>query len=138
MTTTKTMEIKTFKSVGEIVFGEDRESIRAKLGGSFKTFKPTKTSTNTVDDFGWCHVHYDTKDKAEGVEFFNDNTVALSLDGANLFALGFAALAQTLREKDSEIEFSPPDIICKKMGISAYGEGGKTETIMVSKKGYLK
>ncbi len=138
MKTTRTIEIKLLKSVGEIIFGTGRESVRAKLGGSYKTFKHTKTSANTVDDFGWCHVHYNTEDKVEGVEVFNDNTVMLSLNGVNLFTFGFAALAQTLREKDANTEFSPPNIISKKLGISAYGDDSKTESIMIAAKGYLK
>lgn len=138
MKTTRTVIIKLLESVGEIAFGVDRGTIRTKLGGLFHTFRKTKTSTNTVDDFGWCHVHYSVEDKVEGVEFFNDNSVMLSLDGVDLFSFGFADLAQVLRRKDTETLFSSPDIISKNLGISAYGDSSKSESIMISAKGYLK
>ncbi len=132
-----TLVVTPLKSVGTIIFGESKEIVRAKLGGSFKEFRKTKSSVNPVDDFGWCHVYYDASGKVEAIEVFNDNNTVLSLDGTNLFSLDFADLAQILQQKDAAARCCPPDITSKKLGIAAYGETGKTETILVGAKGYV-
>lgn len=138
MKTSKRMGIWPLEGVGDILFGKEKAEILSKLGVPLRTFMRSKESEAAVDDFGWCHVLYNPQGIVEAVEFFNDGTVALSFQEKNLFSLCFDDLAKTLQEHDDEAEFTPPDIVSKKLGIAAYGEDGKTVSIIVSTKGYLK
>lgn len=133
----KPLIITPLKSVGGVVFGEPRQSVRGKVGTRFKEFRKTGDSANSADDFGWCHIFYDAQNNCEAVEVFNDGHIVLSLDGTNLFGLTFASLAEMLQRKDKAATLSPPDITSRAFGIAAYGEAGKIETILVGARGYV-
>jgi len=61
------MEIKAIplKSVNGIKFGMKREEVR-KLLGEYEEFKKSVLSTNTTDDFGYCHVYYNKNKSYDG------------------------------------------------------------------------
>jgi hypothetical protein len=71
-------EVTPNEAVGKVFFGADREEVRCVLNGFKGEFKKSKFSKNTTDDFGYCHVYYDTKDKCEAVEFFAEVEIQIN------------------------------------------------------------
>ncbi len=47
---------------GDVEFGMDRETVRSRLG-KYTEFKKSEDSENTTDDFGFCHVYYDSENR---------------------------------------------------------------------------
>lgn len=65
----KRVTVTPLKTVNGVHFGDTRASVRKEFG-KYKEFKKTKNSSNSSDDFGWCHAFYDANGKLEAVELF--------------------------------------------------------------------
>lgn len=125
-------ELKPYVSVGNIIFGESRETVREK-NGEFREFKKSKFSKNTTDDFSKFHVYYDKDNKVEAVEFFGECSVVFN--EVDLFSKTFDELKKIFEDESNEEDES--GIIFKKFGFSIYSpEKNKAETILAFKKGY--
>ncbi len=118
------------KSIGEILFGLERNEIRNILTGFKGEFKKNKFCKNTTDDFGYCHVFYDGKDKCNAVEFFSPKK--LIYENKNLFDLSI-----------EELKYLFPDIreeygsyISQKSSIGIVFEGNVVESILIGCKDY--
>lgn len=63
------------QAVGPIAYGMARPEVRACLGASFRCFKKTFLSTNTLDAFDsqGMNVYYCDNDRVKGVELFRDS-----------------------------------------------------------------
>jgi hypothetical protein len=121
--------------VGDVKFGDSRETVRLKLG-SYSEFKKTNTSENTSDDFGYCHAFYNKDDICTAIEFFNEN-ITLEYEEQSLFAQTYENLKGFILSKDNEAEIDSYGIISKilQIGVSCDGDIG-IEAILVGKDGY--
>ena len=121
------------ESIGGIRFSAKREDVRKEFG-KYTEFKKNKFSKNTTDDFGFCHVFYDSDDLCEAVEFFND--VAIIYDESNISNSSYGDIKNFLSEKDSALEIDDDGIVSKNCGISVYAPDKTVESILVFRKGY--
>ena len=121
---------------GQIKLDSSREDVRKILGTSFKkTFKKTKFSKNTTDDFSFCHVFYDEQDKVEAIEVFGDSEFLFK--GKNLFLSQFSDLKTFLG--DNAIGFAEDDsgLRSDDIGLSVYAPDKKhIETLLAYRRGY--
>lgn len=76
------INVVPLKEVNGITFGMKRAEVR-KTWGEAREFKKSKFSKITTDDFGFCHVFYNTNDECEAVEIFED--VEVVIDGRIVF-----------------------------------------------------
>ena len=83
ITTNKKWALVPGESVGPIKLGMSRDAVKTLFNTAPKTFKKTKSSKNTADDFKNFHVFYDENDKVNGVEIFDGITV--SMNGKTIF-----------------------------------------------------
>ena len=52
-----------------VTFGMKREQVHQLLGTASE-FKKSLFSSNTTDNYGFCHIFYNANDECEAVEFF--------------------------------------------------------------------
>lgn len=71
------------EKIGNIVFGMNREEVRALFDNKYTEFKKTPFSENSTDDFGNFHVYYDKNEKCEAVEVFGD--IEIEMHGKKIF-----------------------------------------------------
>ena len=76
------INVVPLKEVNGIKFGMKRAEVR-KILGEAREFKKSKFSKITTDDFGFCHVFYNTNDECEAVEIFED--IEVVIDGRIVF-----------------------------------------------------
>lgn len=65
------------KNVAGITFGADRETVR-KVFGRYREYKKSPFSKNTLDDFGFCHVYYDSTNHCEAFEFSSEQKIEVN------------------------------------------------------------
>lgn len=118
------------KSVGNVIMGMDRDSVRKKLAGFKKEFKKTLFSRRATDDFGYCHVFYNSEDKCNAIEFWGN--VKLVYKNTNLFDLK----KEELPEYFSDIKEDYGSYISRKYSIGISYDGNKIESILIGCKGY--
>lgn len=127
------MILKPYVSVGTILFGEERDTVRKESSDSFREFKKTKFSQNTTDDFGGYHVFYDGSDKVEAVEVFPGNSVLYR--DKNLLRISYAEAVKLLKDhncREDEYGFIDSDA-----GISVYApDHNQIESVLLFRKGY--
>lgn len=118
------------ESIGEIMFGIDRNEIKAILNGFRGAFKKNKFSKNTADDFGYCHVYYDVNNKCNAVEFFAPNE--LLYNDENLFDMNETDLKNVFPDIIEEYG----SYISLKYSIGVVFNDNKIESILVGCKDY--
>ncbi len=122
-----------YDGIGKVHFGNNREIVRDNLG-SYKEFRKTKFSTNTTDDFGFCHAFYTKDNTLEAIEFFPEAQL-LYKDKA-LFSFSLSEIKtffadNGIKEDDCGARFP-------KYGVSVYAPNGdKIESIMIYSKSYF-
>lgn len=124
------IQVIPLKSVGEIHFGMKREEVRDILGVEAKEFRKTKFSANTTDDYGFCHVYYNSNDECEAVEIFDEIQVSV---GGNIIFPGGLENAKNLI---SDFEEECGTYISKSNSIGIYAPTGKLESILFGVRGY--
>jgi hypothetical protein len=128
------MNITPYTGVGQIKFGDSRNTIRQLFGG-FTEFKKSKFSKNTTDDFRFCHVFYDENNNVSAIEFFDDTE--LEYNDTNLFSMGFNELLQYVKKNSLSYTEDDAGMTINDLGISVYApDKARIETILVFKKGY--
>lgn len=123
-------EAKPLVEVNGIKFGMSREDVRKVLGGTYREFKKSKFSKTMTDDFGVCHVFYNTEGRCEAVEIFDKCQV--SIDGKVVFPLD----VQTVKEIIPDLEEDTGSYISKKLSIGIYAPGSTAESILFGYSGY--
>ena len=123
-------EAKPLAEVNGIKFGMSREDVRKVLGGTYRTFKKSKFSKTMTDDFGICHVFYNTEDKCKAVEIFGECQV--SIDGKVVFPLD----VQAVKEIIPDLEEDTGSYISRKLSIGIYAPSATAESILFSHSGY--
>lgn len=115
--------------VGAVEFGMKRTEVRSIFGKATE-FKKSKFSKTTTDDFGFCHVFYNTKDECEAIEIFND--VEVEIDGIVVFPTNIerlSAICADLMKDDS-------GYISVGCSIGIYAPDGAMESILFATRGY--
>jgi len=129
------MEIVPFESVGELLFGTSRESVRRLLGGECTPFrKHADASEIEVCETRGLHLYFDDDDKLEFVEGFEPAEItfqgieflgrALATVIADMRSLGFASLPA-----DVGVDFPTA-------GIALTAPTGVVEGVAAHRKGY--
>lgn len=127
----KKISASPLKSVAGIKFGMTRDEVSNVINKKSSTFKKTSKSSNTTDNYGFCHVYYDSEDKCEAIEIFDDVEVYINnklvfptnIDDGSKIISGLSKDG-----KDSYISKS------KSIGITVSGD--KMKTITFGVKGY--
>ena len=88
------------KKVGKIKFGMSRDEVRNLLG-EYKEFKKNKFSKSKTDNFGVCHIFYDSNGKCEAIEIFND--INVSINGKKVFPNNISALSSIASDFNGKI-----------------------------------
>lgn len=117
------------KKVNGVEFGMSREEVRSVLGKA-KEFRKTKFSKNTTDDFGYCHVFYDSNDKCEAIEIFNE--VEVVVNDTVIFPSSIK-VAQTVFKDLIEDEGC---YISAELAVGITLDNDKMESILFGTKGY--
>lgn len=117
--------------VGSIPFGSSRILVRNAFG-KYHEQKKSVLSKNTMDDFGFCHVFYDERNKCEAFEFFPE--IEIEIDNKVIFPGNIDSIVGMLGG------FATEDSIYinseKSIGISV--KDGIMESILFARKGYYR
>ena len=124
------LTITPTRNVGGISFGMDRNNVRRILPGFQKEFKKSKFSKSSTDDFGYCHVFYNTEDRCNAVEFFEG--VELIYNNSNLFELSIDGLKKVF--PDLCLEYG--SYISRRYSIGIVINNNKVESILVGCQNY--
>lgn len=123
------VEVQPLVEAAGIKFGMKRDEVRNILGTA-KEFIKSKYSKTTSDDFGFCHVFYDTEDGAEAVEFFEEAEV--SINGQVVFP----GSAELILGMFSDFVQDSSGYISIVQSIGIYAPDGRVESILFGCKGY--
>lgn len=124
----KTIAVIPLKSVGEVSFGKPKEEVRTYFG-NYNEFKKTPFSTNTTDEFDFCHVYYDNKNCCEAIEIFD---AVVLVDGKQVFP---SLLSDVMLQFPEMVE-EYGSFIQKKQSIAFYAPDKKVESILIAKPNY--
>lgn len=125
--------VELLESVGDIYFGMDRSQVRQILG-EYKEFKKSRFSKNTTDDFGICHVHYDSNNKCIAIELFDGITV--KINEKVIIPNNFDEVCDILMDIDRNLEIEIDGCTSIDYSIGVYAPNKKIESILFGKKGY--
>lgn len=117
------------KSFGKVKFGMKRVDVR-KILGEAQEFKKTKTSKTTTDDFGFCHVYYNSNDECEAVEFFEEIEVYVSEKKIFPGKIDEAKVVLKTLTQDGD-DYTDLD-----NSVGIYAPSGKMESILFGESGY--
>lgn len=117
------------KEFANVKFGMKRTDVRNVLGNA-KEFKKTKFSKISTDDFGFCHVYYDEKDRCEAVEIFDDTEVFVN--GKKVFPVSITDCEKVFTDliKDGD------DYTSIENSVGIYAPGNRMEGILFAVAGY--
>lgn len=113
------------EEVDGLKFGADRSEVRIKFG-EYTEFKKTPLSSNTTDDFGFCHVYYDENNKMEAVEFFDADVY---IGEIKVYPVPESSFRQLFDDLDD-------DMISVSKSIGIYYPDDEPEAILFGIKGY--
>ena len=125
-----TFDLIANKAIGQLDFGMDRSDVRELLPGFKGSFKKSKFSKNTTDDFGYCHAFYDSNDKLNAIEFFSGSEILYN--DKNLFNLSVNELLELFSDLSEEYG----SYISKESSIGITVEDGKIACILIGCSGY--
>lgn len=117
------------KEVAGIKFGMKRIEVRKALGEA-NEFKKTKFSKTLTDDFGFCHIFYNSDDECEAIELFKE--VQVIIDGRLVFPTTLHEAKKILGELMEE----DGNYISEKASVGIYAPGGSMESILFGAAGY--
>lgn len=120
---------KPLVEVGGVKFGMKRADVR-KILGEATEFKKSKFSKNTTDDFGFCHVFYNTNDECEAIEIFDD--IEVTVEGQVVFPTSIDSAKKVLKNliKD-EVGYTD-----KEQSVGIYAPSSRMESILFGEAGY--
>lgn len=116
-------------SVNDVTFGMEREKVRSFFGDAVEFYK-FDDDENTTDDFGFCHVFYDSDNKCEAIEIFNEAEVYVN---DKLFFPNDFGVA---KEIVNDLEEDDEGMISYSTSIGIYAPDGEMESVLFGKKGY--
>lgn len=122
--------VTPLKEVNGVKFGMKRDEVR-KILGTFKgEFKKTPFSKTTTDDFGFCHVYYDTDGGCEAVEIFDNTEVVV--ERTTVFPIDMEKAKQIF----SDLTEEDGSFISKSQSVGIYAPYGNMESILFGIPGY--
>ncbi len=127
--------IESFRSVGPIVFGESRTSVRKVLGSDFRTFKKDLggNETDAYDSLG-AHIYYDDSGLVEFVELFAPSDALFQ--GVSLVGRKVKDIVADLKKLGHEGEQDDVGYIFDELGIGLTVNGKIVEGVGAFKEGY--
>lgn len=125
------INVVPLQEVNGVKFGMPRNEVRAILGEA-REFKKSKFSKNTTDDFGYCHVFYDTDNQCVAVEIFSEAEVYISEKKIFPCSISDAMLIVSDLKEDSG------SFISESQSIGIYAPNGVMESILFGKVDYYK
>lgn len=123
-------EVKPLEEINGIKFGMNREIVRNIIKTEFKEFKKSKFSKNTSDDFGFCHVFYNSSNEFIAIEFFKD--IGLTINGKTIFPI----FVSEIKSIFPDLEKDNNQYISKINSIGISTENEKVESILFGIEGY--
>ncbi len=117
------------KEVAGIKLGMKRSEVRKVLGEA-NEFKKTKFSKTLTDDFGFCHVFYNSDDECEAIELFKE--VQVMIDGR----LVFPTTLDEAKKIFGELMEDDGNYISEKDSVGIYAPNGSMESILFGVVGY--
>lgn len=130
------LEIQPFTSVGELVFGTDRTSIRKTLDYDHDPFNKTANGNlvDAYDNLG-IHLHYDDADKLEFVEMFEPAEVVYG--GVALLAAPFSKIKAEFARMGIMGEATDVGYLFLAIGVAFVLEDGGIDSVSASRAGYF-
>lgn len=125
--------VTPLKNVGAISFGMSRSRVREILG-EYIEFKKSKFSSNTTDDFNFCHVYYNKDNECEAVEFF-ENAI-IKIENEIVFPNKFDKICDILKKMYRDLDIEEESCTSIKYSIGVYAPTGKVEAILFGCEGY--
>ena len=122
--------VELLNNVNGIRFGMDRAEARKIVGTDYTEFKKSKFSKNTTDDFGICHIFYDSNDTVEAIEIFGDIEVAI--DEQIVFPNGL----DNLKKIAEDLVDDGDGLISIKYSVGVTMDGDRMEGILFAGQGY--
>lgn len=114
------MHIEPFNSVGDLLFSDDRQTIRKKLNVRFeagvKSFGKLSERYDYFIDLG-STVFYDNNDRVNAFDFFEGDIFFSDID---LLKTPFNKLVQLFTDLDPEVDISYAELTSYKYGIGFY------------------
>lgn len=117
------------KEVAGIKFGMKRSEVRKELGEA-NEFKKSKFSKTLTDDFGFCHVFYNSDDECEAIELFKE--VQVMIDDRLVFPTTLDEAKKILGELMEDVG----SYISEKDSVGIYAPSGSMESILFGIAGY--
>src|SRR5919106_7025414 len=114
-------DITPYVGVGPITFGMTRAEVRRRLEAPVESFMKTPTSAAPADAFDTLglHVHYDSDDRCEAVEFVRLLTIA-TFRGQPLLGQPFAEVKRWLQAIDSDVRSDSSGLTLLTFGFGLY------------------
>ena len=120
----KKINVTPLIGFSNVAFGMPRDIVRKNLG-EFRVFMKSAMTSEFTDDFGFCHVFYNTQEEFEAVEFFSETEITI---GENVIMPGKIDAAMVLFDDLHEEEGS---FISKAKSIGiTIGNDGWIESIL--------
>lgn len=117
------------REVAGVKFGMKRLEVRNVLGDA-KEFKKSKFSKTLTDDFGFCHVFYNSDDECEAIEVFQEVQVMIN------DILVFPTTLDEAKKILGELTQDNGSYISEKDSVGIYAPSGNMESILFGVAGY--
>ncbi len=129
--------IRSMESVNEIKFGMTRDEIHS-FWGETKGFYKGQEDEILTDDYGYCHIYYDSDDLFEAIEFV-DNDLEIHYENT-ILPKKYSAILSFFRNIYDDIEEDENGFISKKGSVGVYIENDEdiVDAILFGKKDYYK
>lgn len=116
--------------INGIKFGMHREEVRKILGNNFTEFKKNKFSKTTSDNYGFCHVYYNTQNDFVAVEIFEFSEIYVN------DALLFPGTIENAKNIINNLEEDDYGYISRTQSIGICVANGQVDSILFGAKGY--
>ncbi len=130
-----------YVGVNKIKFGDTRENIRKNIGLEYKEIIETDQFARNMDVYNFCHIHYNSEDLCEAVEFYGSSI--LNLNGNEIRLEQYGKIVELFDALDKNIEpvFDNCGFTSYKFGIGVYTSSPEEldepiESIIIFKRGY--
>ena len=136
-------EITPYVGVGPITFGMTRAEVRRRIAAPVEPFLKTPDSavpTDAFDPMG-IHVHYDSENQCEAVEFGLLSTIPTFRDQP-LLGQRFARIERWLRAIDPDVRSDSSGLTSRTFGFGLYAPSASddpqspVEGVIVFRRGY--
>jgi len=136
-------EIRPYVAVGPIIFDMTREEVRRRLGAPVESFMKTPTSAAPADAFAalGIHVHYNSEERCEAVEFGCQSTNP-TFRGRYLLGEPFAKVEGWLQRIDRDVRSHSTGLTSLTFGFGLYAPSAldnpqsPVEGVIVFRRGY--